>query len=212
MCKKIMVPASMAVAAVFVKDASAGTFTYDIVNYPAYETDITTGGTDTISGTIITNTNTGTLSTSDIVGGTYTIANPTFGSSTYPVLGNVSLSGLDATPTQLLLPEADHPTGDNYLYLTPSPPPFDSPYPNILYSRDMSQFSAITDEYQGGINLQDPGTVSLAMYFNQWFNQTPLAGADPWVIATAIPEPATLTLLGSALLGLGVVYLRRRTR
>jgi hypothetical protein len=26
----------------------------------------------------------------------------------------------------------------------------------------------------------------------------------------AVPEPATLTLLGSALLGLGVVYLRRR--
>ena len=28
---------------------------------------------------------------------------------------------------------------------------------------------------------------------------------------TAVPEPATLTLLGSALLGLGVVYLRRRS-
>ena len=33
---------------------------------------------------------------------------------------------------------------------------------------------------------------------------------DPWVIAEVIPEPATLTLLGTALLGFGVVYLRRR--
>jgi hypothetical protein len=39
-----------------------------------------------------------------------------------------------------------------------------------------------------------------------------IGGDGSWTIATAatVPEPATLTLLGSALLGLGVVYLRRR--
>ena len=36
------------------------------------------------------------------------------------------------------------------------------------------------------------------------------ATADSYVMQIPTPEPATLTLLGTALLGLGVVYLRRR--
>jgi hypothetical protein len=40
-----------------------------------------------------------------------------------------------------------------------------------------------------------------------------IAYNSPWIIADdgqPTPEPATIALLGSALLGLGVVYLRRR--
>ncbi|MGD0655150.1 MAG: PEP-CTERM sorting domain-containing protein [Thermoguttaceae bacterium] len=59
------------------------------------------------------------------------------------------------------------------------------------------------------------GFVSPVIYFNNT-DQTQLndvfgSGSDNWLIGQ-VPEPATLTLLGSALLGLGVVYLRRRAR
>ena len=37
-----------------------------------------------------------------------------------------------------------------------------------------------------------------------------LAVSNNDLVLTVVPEPATVTLLGSALLGLGVVYLRRR--
>jgi hypothetical protein len=47
--------------------------------------------------------------------------------------------------------------------------------------------------------------------FNQSSIGLPPVGSD-MVIATIVPEPATLTLLASSLLSLGVVYLRRRVR
>lgn len=35
------------------------------------------------------------------------------------------------------------------------------------------------------------------------------SGNGNWIIGTAVPEPSTFVLLGSAMLGLGIVYLRR---
>jgi len=66
--------------------AGAGTFTYDIVNYPEYQTDSITGGTDTLSGTIITDSDSGTLTPADFVGGTIYITNPVLGTFSMPVL------------------------------------------------------------------------------------------------------------------------------
>ena len=51
--------------------------------------------------------------------------------------------------------------------------------------------------------------ISECAEFTQSTAGLPPVGSD-MLIATAVPEPATLTLLGTALLGLGVVYLRRR--
>ena len=42
-------------------------------------------------------------------------------------------------------------------------------------------------------------------------NNVSMGGGGSFTI-TAVPEPATVTLLGSAMLGLGAVYLRRRGR
>ena len=58
---------SIAVAAV-VSNATASDVTYNIVDYPANE------GTNTISGTIITNGTIGSLAAANIIGGTFSIS------------------------------------------------------------------------------------------------------------------------------------------
>lgn len=65
--------------------------------------------------------------------------------------------------------------------------------------------------------VADVASVGLVTRY-AYFNSPVTAGAgnigssDPWVIATVapVPEPATLSLVMAALLGLGGVYLRRR--
>ena len=80
--------------------------TYNIVNYPVDQSDCENPGTDLLSGTIITDGNLGTLTGSDIVGGTLTIVSPagTFQELTLQSLGSHDLSGLKATADQLLIP------------------------------------------------------------------------------------------------------------
>jgi hypothetical protein len=67
--------------------------------------------------------------------------------------------------------------------------------------------------YQGCV-WQDPSTDTLASSFFDAGGETApgyIGANNPWVIATAVPEPGTLTLLVSALLGLvGAFCLRRR--
>ena len=77
-----------------VSNAWAGNITYNIVNYPAYETDSTTDDIDTITGTIVTDGAIGPLAISDIVGGSFTLTNPEYGTFTTPILGYTTLSGI----------------------------------------------------------------------------------------------------------------------
>jgi hypothetical protein len=58
-----------------VSDVVAGDITYKFVDYPALETDLTTGGTDTLSGYIITDGSLGSITRSDIVGGSLNFYN-----------------------------------------------------------------------------------------------------------------------------------------
>ena len=69
----------------------------------------------------------------------------------------------------------------------------------LVYDNSMGGYDIKTDGYYSIGSLPDvPGSIA--------YN-------SPWIIATAapVPEPATLALLGSALLGLALVHLRRRT-
>ena len=95
-----------AVLLVSVFNVRAGDITYNIVNYPANEIDYNTAEQDSLSGTIITDGALGVLSTTDIVGGTITIANPTFGATTIPIpaADYLQIVSLTASPTQLTLP------------------------------------------------------------------------------------------------------------
>ena len=112
----------------------------------------------------------------------------------------------DASLTQLTLPAPttdELPYPDNWLNI------FNQSATGFTWmTRQRSHFQGDYDVYAGDWEI---GTLGGGFGFSVP-DPSPLAGNDPWVIATAttVPEPATLTLLASALLGLGVVYLRRR--
>jgi hypothetical protein len=190
-------------------EARASEITYNIVDYPVNEADTISGGTDTISGTIVTNGTIGAITDADIVGGTLSFSSSR-GSVSEPA-SFYSPVGLEATSTELLLHPGtqasliidsaingttnyqaavvydNYTTGDQYIgYLASSPftPPVSPPIAVLLSEFDSSPVPTT------------PGSI----------------GANPvWVIAT-VPEPGSLVLLLPAMAGLGAIRCRRRRR
>jgi hypothetical protein len=198
-------------------NARAGDITYSIIDYPAYETDALNGQQDTISGTIITDGTTGPLSATDIVGGTVTLTNPLTGSNTLPLIGSgLTIYGLlTASQNTLTLPIPTIGT-TNQLYLEGTLASDEEEYIQLQYVR-YNDLPNGDQDTNGTIDDFDGTALSNGIPQLDFNTQTPnvngLSLGDPdWIIAVTqpVPEPATLTLFGSALLGLGVVYLRQR--
>ena len=206
-----------AVLLAFVSAARAS-ITYNIQNYPIYQTDAMTGGVDTISGTIVTDGQIGQLASSDITGGSYTITNPTLGSVTYLVVGNFTIEGVvKATATQILLPSAAPLYGINALLLN-SVTYANQPYTigqyltNISWTRTNGLYVQ-SDSFSGGIvsATSTISTIPVANFSVNLSDPSPLGGNDPWVIAAvpnvdSVPEPSTLivwSLLSTLAVGLG---------
>ncbi len=185
---------------VCVSKGGATTYTYNIVNYPEYQAD-NSGGTDTISGTILTDSNSGPITTANLVGGTITLSNTT---GSYPIpISDFSTTGLVATPADITLP----------LSATGSPTYF----VGSIQRESLNGITSLEYSNQYDYPTQFAYVADVVNGFGQYNATFPLVfsffrAPQDFVIATATPtpEPATLTLLGSALLVFGVVYLRRR--
>ncbi len=203
---------------VFESNARAGDITYNIVNYPVDQTDQWTAGTDTLSGTIITDGALGNQSTSSfIVGGTATITDPNGDSYTYPLndmeLGNMATYGCDLTADQILIPFGCSAVfnfgGPSINAVTSaSTPGIFLAYTNYsTTSYGPSYYGGVWNDYENPAAWQQDNSAEILSGNPGDINASP---GSSWIIAGVVPEPTTLTLLGSALLGLGVVYLRRR--
>ncbi len=186
-------------------NARAGDTTYNIVDYPANEID-GSSGTDTISGTIITDGKIGLLSAADLIGGTFS-----FTAAKGSAIGPASFDspvGLEATSAQLLL----EPRADSTFSISTSV----QLNPNQEYEAQAGyKNDPAGGVYDGSLvcSYYDPPlVVPLASFGKGNVPTTPgsIGANSAWVIAT-VPEPGTLVLLAAGAVGLAG-YGRRRRR
>jgi hypothetical protein len=155
--------------------------TYSIANYPADQNGAS------LSGTIVTDGATGSLSASDILSWSWTITpagGTPFTFSSSDAGAAVAISGtVIASQTAITIGASSGPSNDFALYNSTTL------VADLEYDRDTGE-----DGYFGA---NSAGQV--------WATTEPMMGGqDPWVIASnAVPEPGTLTMLGIAVVLVG---------
>ena len=170
--------------------AEAGQITYSLQNYAADQNG------STLSGSVTTDGNLGTLTQADIVAWTWTVTPPVGAPFTLSGSGADSIvQNLIATDKQLLLPEIQSENQNFELALVGG-------NADLQYRRDFFH-DGVPDRYIGS-----PGGV------NFWATNNPqMGGTDPWVIGVAVssvPEPSGVVLLGLGITGLIVAGARCR--
>ena len=188
MLRTPIVVASLGLALTALPPVVSADLTYNLQNYPADQNGWT------LSGTITTDGNFGTLTPLDITSWTFTITN---GTSTHSATSTIaSVSGLIANQTSLQLPFN---TQQDFLFL-------DSGF-ELNYEHDF-----MTNAYSAGELNQ------FGQFVPFWDTTNPaMGGTDPWVIAvaatTAVPEPSSLIMvLGLGAIGMFGYAWRRRGR
>jgi hypothetical protein len=162
----------------------AGQITYSLQNYAADQNG------STLTGSITTDGNLGTLTAADIVAWTWTVLPPVgapFTQSSGPGIGT-TIENLIATDTQLLLPES--PNEHSEIFLGNG----DSGSGLLVYRREENN-----GVFLYGAQPSLPGT-------GFWLTDNPgMGGTDPWVIgvaAASVPEPSGVVLVSLGITGL----------
>ena len=178
-------------------NARAGDITYNIVDYPANEIDASSG-TDTISGTIITDGTKGWLSLKNIIGGTFSFT-AAQGSAIGPAKFG-SPVGLEATSTQLLLESRV----DSSFSISTS-------YqlnPNQEYEAQVGYNNIPAGGIYNGSLASSYYDPPLALTISEFGKDTvptvpgSIGANSPWIIAT-VPEPSTFVFLVVGGVGIG---------
>jgi PEP-CTERM motif len=173
-------------------EASAGSITYNIVDMPADQNGFTTSGTITTDGVI------GNLANSDITSWSVTISqggtSETFTTGDGGPIVNI-LNNLVATASEINVPPADNFAVANDFELLSVPP-------GGMIIDEIRWVNSPQPIYMAQVNFSSPPA---------WNTSPPVAGTN-WVIATAVPEPSTLTMFGVAVTCVAGVLGRRASR